>query len=99
MKTLKLKTVPDKEANVKLNIIAYQQKTYTSMGTVGLNNTELKMNEKGSKMKWRILQILPGPCQKLSMAFLFILRTRSMSDVDSISNFLQHFHRLIFAEL
>ena len=48
VKTLKLKTVPDKEANVKLNIIAYQPETYTSMGTVGLN-TELKMNEKGSK--------------------------------------------------
>lgn len=45
VKTLRLKTVPDKETNVKLKIIAFQPETYISMGTVGLN-TKLKTSEK-----------------------------------------------------
>ena len=44
VKSLTLKTAPDKESNIKLKIIAFQPETYTSMGTVGLN-TKLKIIE------------------------------------------------------
>ena len=46
VKKLTLYEVPNKEKNVKLNIIAYQPKTYTSMGTVGLN-TKLTIGGQG----------------------------------------------------
>ncbi|MFY9381987.1 MAG: hypothetical protein WAO54_07225 [Eubacteriales bacterium] len=46
VKTLTLYEAPDKEKNVKMNIIAYQPETYISMGTVGLN-TKLTIGGQG----------------------------------------------------
>ena len=44
VKSVKLNTVPERETDVSLKIIAYQPETYISMGTVGLN-TKLKTDK------------------------------------------------------